>query len=167
MHKNQIKIFIFPCNGQLSYKGYRINLAAGLEDSLIREFNPEWNKIGKLKEKVEFKSNLSIINKNNKIKLKNKSIKFFEVTLGKTYYNKGFFNVPVRYTKSIDKRIKKIKLILKNGEEIEARISRTDNLNGTPRIRGNNKLKLYFKNNFKQGDKLDVIIDSPIMLSLK
>ncbi len=38
-----VEIFILPDNGLLHYGGFHVNLAAGLEDSLIRLLNPPWN----------------------------------------------------------------------------------------------------------------------------
>lgn len=40
---NSVLIYVLPDNGLLHYGGFHINLAAGLEDSLIRELLPPWN----------------------------------------------------------------------------------------------------------------------------
>ena len=39
----RVEIFVLPDNGLLQYGGFRVNLAAGLEDSLIAELLPPWN----------------------------------------------------------------------------------------------------------------------------
>lgn len=39
----RVEIYVLPDNGLLRYGGFHINLAAGLEDSLIRELRPPWN----------------------------------------------------------------------------------------------------------------------------
>jgi hypothetical protein len=39
----RVKIYVLPDNGLLHYGGFHVNLAAGLEDSLIRELKPDWN----------------------------------------------------------------------------------------------------------------------------
>jgi len=39
----QIEILAFCPSEPLFFKGYRVNLAAGLEDTLIEELSPEWN----------------------------------------------------------------------------------------------------------------------------
>jgi hypothetical protein len=39
----QVEIYVLPDNGLLHYGGFHINLAAGLEDSLIRDLVPAWN----------------------------------------------------------------------------------------------------------------------------
>jgi hypothetical protein len=38
-----VEIFALPDNGLLHYGGFHVNLAAGLEDSLVHELKPPWN----------------------------------------------------------------------------------------------------------------------------
>lgn len=38
-----VEIYVLPDNGLLHYGGFHVNLAAGLEDSIVRELNPPWN----------------------------------------------------------------------------------------------------------------------------
>jgi len=42
-----VEILALPDNGLLRYGGFHVNLAAGLEDSLVRDLQPEWNVAGK------------------------------------------------------------------------------------------------------------------------
>lgn len=42
-----VHIYALPDDGSMQYHGFHLNLAAGLEDSLIAELKPEWNKAGK------------------------------------------------------------------------------------------------------------------------
>lgn len=42
-----VQIYAFPDEGFLQFGGYRINLAAGLEDDLVHKLKPEWNALGK------------------------------------------------------------------------------------------------------------------------
>ncbi len=39
----RVEIYALPDNGLLHYGGFHVNLAAGLEDSLIRDLKPPWN----------------------------------------------------------------------------------------------------------------------------
>ena len=39
----RVEIFVLPDNGLLYYGGFHVNLAAGLEDSVVRELQPPWN----------------------------------------------------------------------------------------------------------------------------
>lgn len=41
-----VEIHALPDNGLLFYGGFHVNLAAGLEDSLVRTLKPAWNKAG-------------------------------------------------------------------------------------------------------------------------
>ncbi|WP_375169665.1 GIY-YIG nuclease family protein [Marinobacter sp.] len=45
--KNPVEIYTLPDNGLLYYGGFHVNLAAGLEDSLVKELQPAWNRSGK------------------------------------------------------------------------------------------------------------------------
>jgi hypothetical protein len=38
-----VTLYVLPDNGLLHYGGFHVNLAAGLEDSLIRDLKPAWN----------------------------------------------------------------------------------------------------------------------------
>jgi hypothetical protein len=39
----RVEIFVLPDNGLLHYGAFHVNLAAGLEDSLVRSLKPLWN----------------------------------------------------------------------------------------------------------------------------
>jgi hypothetical protein len=41
-----VEVHALPDNGLLYYGGFHINLAAGLEDSLVAKLKPTWNKAG-------------------------------------------------------------------------------------------------------------------------
>lgn len=41
-----MEIHVLPDNGLLYYGGFHVNLAAGLEDSLVATIRPVWNKTG-------------------------------------------------------------------------------------------------------------------------
>lgn len=43
-----VSIWALPDNGLLRYGGFHVNLAAGLEDSIINELRPVWNMTGVL-----------------------------------------------------------------------------------------------------------------------
>lgn len=47
LQKNfSVSIYVLPDHGLLLYGGFHLNLAAGLEDSLIKDINPKWNMRG-------------------------------------------------------------------------------------------------------------------------
>jgi hypothetical protein len=43
---HSVEVHALPDNGLLYYGGFHVNLAAGLEDSLIRALKPSWNMAG-------------------------------------------------------------------------------------------------------------------------
>jgi len=42
-----VEVYTLPDNGLLYYGGFHVNLAAGLEVSLVKELKPLWNRSGK------------------------------------------------------------------------------------------------------------------------
>jgi hypothetical protein len=42
-NNKHVDIFLLPPNELFHYGGFQLNLAAGLEDDLIRQLDPEWN----------------------------------------------------------------------------------------------------------------------------
>jgi hypothetical protein len=42
----EVEILALPDNGLLHYGGFHVNLAAGLEDSIVSTLKPAWNKVG-------------------------------------------------------------------------------------------------------------------------
>jgi hypothetical protein len=43
---DEVLVYALPDNGLLFYGGFHVNLAAGLEDSLIAQLKPAWNGAG-------------------------------------------------------------------------------------------------------------------------
>ncbi|NBB22363.1 GIY-YIG nuclease family protein [Runella sp. CRIBMP] len=164
-----VDIFILVDNGLLKYGDFKINLAAGLEDTLIYEISPEWNFSGKNKLEVEKESdseNLIIVN--NPLEIKNQINKTFEVKLGKAYYNQGFFNVSQNHSENFgaDKALIEIQLGDNSKNVIQGYINRTANKNGTPRIMGGITLSNWIKKNYKQDDILIVNILTNVSIKL-
>ena len=44
---DQIEILVFVDNEHKTHRGFPISLAAGMEDGLIKKFNPPWNHLGR------------------------------------------------------------------------------------------------------------------------
>jgi hypothetical protein len=86
----------------------------------------------------------------------------FTLQLGESYWSKGFFNVPVDVERYLTMTEGPVDIFLEAAvSPIVGRLSRSANLNATPRIRGNKPLIDHFKQNFRQGDTLVVDILSP------
>jgi hypothetical protein len=164
---NPVDIFILNDNGLLSFGGFKINIAAGLEDSLIYEINPEWNFAGKKRLLEDVQSEV-ISNKPQKLpREKSTNTDCIEIKLGQTYYRQGFFNIPVSHSMKFAEDNAVIEMILEpNAEQIYGYINRRANLNGTPRIMGGVSLKEWIQKSFNQEEIMIVEILSPISIRI-
>ncbi len=93
------------------------------------------------------------------------------ITLGKAYYNQGFFNISQHNSDKFGPDKAKINIQLGDNPEkiISGYINRTANQNGTPRIMGGIALTEWIKKNYKQNDilKIDIISEVSIKLNEK
>jgi hypothetical protein len=164
-----IDILLLVDNGLLKYGDYRINLAAGLEDTLLFEISPEWNFSGKNKKnqvKMKTKVNKTIFD--NPMTVQNTMTDTFEVVLGQTYFNQGFFNVKRQFSSRFGshKEVIQIQLGADSKNIMYGYINRTANNNGSPRIMGGKALSEWVKNNFSLDGILIVHILTPISIRL-
>ena len=92
----------------------------------------------------------------------------FQLTLHKAYYAQGFFNVPVEVDKGIGPDEERIVLLLGiEALEIEGKVNRRAQPNGTARIMGGSALKHWFHEHCEQGEVLAVRILSPTRMVLR
>ncbi len=180
-----VDIFALPDNGLLHYGGFHINLAAGLEDSLISELSPDWNRgYGESKDtsrkNVVSEDDLTLLRENfteedplpidgtQRFLSSNESIRpIFKLLLHKTYYNQGFFNITVDFDRYFGSDNENIEInVGETNQIITGYINRTANTNGTPRIMGGKELKKWFQINFDVNDTVYVWILSPVSLKL-
>ena len=155
-----VDIYVLPDSGLMKYGVFHLNLAAGLEDSIIKIMRPEWN--GGRKEIVLLEDDreqavvdlLPVISE-------------FKLILQKTYYAQGFFNVPVDKADLCASDGEKIEIYLNDSEApIVGVINRKANNNGTPRIMGTVRLRDWFMNNYKMMDEVHVSILSQFAIRL-
>lgn len=168
-NNNSIDILILVDNSLLNYGNFKINLAAGLEDTLIYEINPDWNLSGKKSLPVDIESEKQKLSENPKsISSLISIVATFQISLGKAYYNQGFFNVKQKYSNLFgdDKEQIHIQLGIDTDKIIQGSINRTANKNGTPRIMGRRELTSWIKSNFNPNDiiKVDIISSNSIRL---
>jgi hypothetical protein len=173
INKEPIDVFVLPDNGLLNYGGFSINLAAGLEDSLIEHLSPPWNDSGvkqKQKQKQKQKTESEVASQTNtitSIKLSNNDVPAFELKLGKAYYNQGFFNVPIALSNNFASHSEEIEIYTgANEEPIIGYINRTANTNSTPRIMGGKDLRNWIMSNFKLGEHFKVNINTTNSVTL-
>lgn len=91
----------------------------------------------------------------------------FTLTLQKTYYNQGFFNVPADIDDQVRDAEGPIELLLGDADQpIVGRLDRKTNPNGTARVFGGSKLRKWFMANFQLLETVLVEIDSEDLLRL-
>lgn len=130
-----VEIFALPDSGLLHYGQFHLNLAAALEDAIIRVIDPEWN--GGMRESANDSANpvLGDGEKESRVELLTPLVGTFSFVLRPTYYRMGFFNVGVSSQRFIGADGETIELFLGNSQQpILGSINRKANLNGTPRI---------------------------------
>ena len=92
----------------------------------------------------------------------------YQLTLHKTYYERGFFNLGVEVERFVRKDSGPVTLKLGvAGREIEATVNRTCNTNGTPRVLGGPELRNWFQKNFDLKDVVTVEILEPSKMAIK
>ena len=91
----------------------------------------------------------------------------YELTLHKTYFDKGFFNLGVAVDALIMPGNGAVVIELGGSHRsIEGRIDRTANQNGTPRIFGGAALRNWLQDNFHLGDRVEVHVLDPARLRI-
>jgi GNAT superfamily N-acetyltransferase len=122
-----VDILALPDNGLLHYGQFHVNLAAGLEDNVIALLRPAWNGLPKrvVLDRLDAEKEMVV------------PVDTFEFTLQQTYFNKGFFNVPIAHAGGFGDDGQEIEIFCGDGAQaIRGIINRTANANRTPRIFG-------------------------------
>ena len=92
----------------------------------------------------------------------------YSLTLWKSYYLKGFFNIGVSCGNLIRPDNGEIRIRLEGSNLVlNGRVDRNANQNGTPRIHGNAALRDWFQEGFRMHDIVDIEILSPKEIYLK
>ena len=90
----------------------------------------------------------------------------YHITLGNTYYNKGFFNIGIIASGHLGNHGEALRLILKDQGELSLTINRNANKNKSVRIYGGNPLREFIQNNFNLYDimKFEVVNQNTIRI---
>ncbi len=92
----------------------------------------------------------------------------YKLTLQKTYYDKGFFNLGIEVDRFIRRDSGPISILLgASRAKISANVNREANVNGTPRIMGGPELRNWFQRSFECLDVVDVVVLAPDQLWIK
>ncbi|WP_234839016.1 GIY-YIG nuclease family protein [Sinorhizobium meliloti] len=178
---NEIRIFVFTPITHLRYSDFEINLAAGLEDSLIREFDPPWN--GKDRghpisedaereeeEESEFGASdvVAVADAPAEPRASGQAMSTFLVVLGATYYEKGILNLGVEASEYLGKDGDPIRVRFSDGSQtVVSKINRTANRTGAVRVIGGNaQIARWFQENFSEGDTVHGSVVDPHTIEL-
>lgn len=155
-----VDIYVLPDSGLMHYGVFHLNLAAGLEDSIIKNINPDWNGGRKEVDLPEVKCVETVV---ESLPVRN----VFTLTLQDTYYKKGFFNVGVDNSNHFGPDGEKIELYLAENETpIMGVINRRSNKTGAPRIMGGIKLRNWFEARYKPMDDIKISVLSPSAIKI-
>lgn len=171
-----VDVLALPDDGLLHYGRFHLNLAAGLEDDLIRVINPEWNG-----GRVELQSSVTpewevadvVVNTRSEELRPNappggSPTAEFEVTLHTTYYQQGFFNVRAAHQALFGGDGEPLEIFVAGEPEpITGMINRTANTNGTPRIMGGRHLRDWFYGSTKEKGQIYVEVMTPNSIHLR
>ena len=165
-----VDILALPDSGLLHYGAFHINLAAGLEDDLIRTLAPEWN--GGRAEAAKPAQDLELKPRGDEDATDALSsppvLGAFPLTLQSTYFRTGFFNVGVGHASEIGADGDTIEIFLGSASEpVLGTINRRANNNGTPRIMGGTRVRDWFHSNCKEMDQLTVDVFSPVSIHIR
>lgn len=165
-----VEIFALPDSGLLHYGQFHLNLAAALEDDIIRVIDPEWN--GGMSEGavgVTMHPNTELeTEQERELETEHPSIGTFSFVLQPTYYRTGFFNVGVSSQKFLGADGETIELFLgKSATPVLGTINRRANTNGTPRIMGGTALRDWFNSTASVSATISVEVLSPTAIRLQ
>jgi hypothetical protein len=174
---SEVQIWVYTPTIPLQISGFYINLAAGLEDSLIDKFKPKWNGNNKIAD--DLSDNVELLNEQEESVLNNQIVDVntlnplnyseFTINLGKASFNQGFINPGVGVDHKLGAHGEEIKIILED-KYIFSKINRTSNPNETVRIQENIAvIAEWFRENFNFRDTVTayVIDRHTIWLRLK
>ena len=157
-----IEILALPDNGLLHYGGFHLNLAAALEDDIIRKLDPMWN--GGKTEKIQ---DILLVEDEQIPEAPIAFTETFHFILQPTYLRSGFFNVGVSAQKYIGADGEMIELFLGNARQpVLGTINRRANTNGTPRVMGGTALRDWFKTQAREMEAIAIQVLSPTSIRL-
>ncbi len=162
-----VEIYALPDNGLLHYGQFHLNLAAALEDSIIRVVDPEWNG-GKAEAVVASSSAPDPASESVLLKEESMPTETFEFVLHPSYHASGFFNVGVGPAKYFGADGETIELFLGNDSQPTlGTINRRATSNGSPRIMGGTGLRNWFQENASVMCRIAVDVVSPTSIRLR
>lgn len=177
MVSQPVDVYAMPDPGNLFYGSFRVNLAAGLQHSLIEALSPPWNKASTraaapLKSKSPPRSPqvqpAGIDEHSEAITDLTSDRPGYRFLVSYHFMSKGFFNVPLRYAGFFGDDQQKIRILCgRERDTIHGHIDRSANTNAAPRVVGGRKLKAWFEHNTGLNNPVDIDILAPNAIWLR
>lgn len=170
---NQIDLYAFAPPENLQFGGFSINLAAGLEDVLIRSFAPCWNggtKTIPLSESaVHEAAQLAVDSSNGQEGGTEPDTGRFTITLTPTYRERGIVNPGKAVSHLFGQTDASLTVRFSDGTpSVATRIDRRANPNGAVRLVGSNQaIATWFCRHFQSGDTVTARILGPYLIELR
>ncbi len=156
--KEPVDIYGFNDTTALNWGKYNINLAAGLEDSIIAVEKPIWNGNNSESYVIEKEADEQNVEQKGRDLLEENT---FAYLLGNTYYNHGFVNIPISLSHLLGDHSEGIIVHLeRNNIQIDSTINRTANPNGSVRLTtGIAHFRDYFQEHYNLGDYVKISVE--------
>ena len=157
-----VDILSLPDSGLMHYGKFHLNLAAGLEDSIIRTLDPPWNggKVEPVTEQLAPDESSTVPPAVSDVAAS------FPFTLQPTYKARGFFNVPVGRAALFGADGETIEMFLGDAPQpVLGGINRTANINGSPRIMGGRLVRDWFATLEKTTLQVEVLSPTSIRIT--
>lgn len=161
MMDQPVQLHAMPDPGNLLYGSFRVNLATGLQHSLIEALDPPWNRQADLPVQgaAPRPHHAAGLSGYTDVTSDQPSYRFL---VGYIYMDRGFFNVPLRYSRLFGGDRERIKILCgREREPIYGHIDRSSNTNATPRIVGGRALKHWFEEHAGLNNPVDIDILAP------
>jgi hypothetical protein len=173
---------VFTPISHFRYADFELNIAAGLEDSLIAEFDPPWNcrqqgqRISEEAEREEAEEGAVLHSSQDDQgpprplpNPREPALAVFKISLGEAYYNQGLINPGVQASNYLGQHGEPIQILFEDGSEpVVSTINRTANASGGVRVVGRNRqIAQWFQRHFRKGDVLEArVVDAHRILLL-
>jgi hypothetical protein len=190
-----VEVYALPDSGLMHYGPFHLNLAAGLEGSIIAMLRPEWNIIANRLMKEQSLDDEPVLVELNPAELaaasatppgsgadtpehvdstdkspeviESESLPWFEFTLRPSYWKDGFFNGGIASTDLLGAGGERLEIFF--GDEhtpIRGTINRTMTGNGSPRVLGGHELRRRFQT-LPENTRMVVDVLSPTSIRIR
>lgn len=153
------KVFIYSLFDiePLQWGGFSINLPAGLEDALVNKIRPIWNIAGIGGQRIITSTEEleeEVVNPEQHLNNDDDILTSFKIKLGDAYFNQGYMNPGVKASDYLGDHNEQVILVLPSGQELNSRIDRNANGNGSVRIYFGKELSNWYQQHYQFGDSL-------------